>query len=47
MISDSPTSFELNESCGFSALHFASYNGNPKIIELLVESGANIYSTNK
>lgn len=33
--------------CGFTALHFASYHGNPRTIDLLVESGANIYATNK
>lgn len=33
--------------CGFTALHFASYHGNPKMIDLLVENGANVYATNK
>jgi ankyrin repeat protein len=32
---------------GFSALHFASFHGNPKLIKLLVALGANIYAKNK
>ena len=33
--------------CGFTALHFASYHGNPKMIDLLIEAGANPYATNR
>lgn len=37
----------MNDSCGFTALHFAAYHGNPRMIEALVDSGANVYATNK
>ena len=47
MTSNTPATFEINDSCGFTALHFAAYHGNPRIIELLVDSGANVYATNK
>jgi ankyrin repeat protein len=33
--------------CGFTALHFAAYHGNPRTIDLLVDAGANVYATNK
>lgn len=32
---------------GFTALHYASYRGNIKIIKLLLENGADIYCKNK
>jgi ankyrin repeat protein len=41
------TSLESFDSCGFTALHFASYHGNPRIIDILMECGANAYATNK
>ena len=31
---------------GFTALHFAAYYGNPVLIELLFNAGANAYATN-
>jgi hypothetical protein len=32
---------------GFTALHFASFYGNIRMIRLLVANGANIYAVNK
>jgi ankyrin repeat protein len=32
---------------GFTALHFASFYGNIKLIRLLVSHGANIHAVNK
>ena len=31
---------------GFSALHFASFKGNPDSCELLIDNGADIYARN-
>jgi len=31
---------------GFTALHFASFKGNPELCELLIEGGADIYAKN-
>lgn len=31
---------------GFSALHYASFNGNPQMIRYLVNKGANIQARN-
>eukprot|EP00349_Pseudokeronopsis_sp_Brazil_P002034 CAMPEP_0202962044 /NCGR_PEP_ID=MMETSP1396-20130829/6144_1 /ASSEMBLY_ACC=CAM_ASM_000872 /TAXON_ID= /ORGANISM="Pseudokeronopsis sp., Strain Brazil" /LENGTH=274 /DNA_ID=CAMNT_0049682345 /DNA_START=281 /DNA_END=1105 /DNA_ORIENTATION=+ len=31
---------------GFTPLHYAAYKGNPTIIQMLVDFGANIYATN-
>lgn len=31
---------------GFTALHYASFFGNPKMIKLLIQHGADIHSTN-
>mmetsp|Transcript_40416 Transcript_40416/g.38905 ORF Transcript_40416/g.38905 Transcript_40416/m.38905 type:complete len:284 (-) Transcript_40416:64-915(-) len=38
---------DISESCGFTALHFASYHGNHAMLQMLVEAGANAYATNK
>mmetsp|Transcript_31987 Transcript_31987/g.31286 ORF Transcript_31987/g.31286 Transcript_31987/m.31286 type:complete len:181 (-) Transcript_31987:186-728(-) len=32
--------------CGFTPLHYAAYKGNPLIIQMLVDFGANIYAVN-
>ena len=32
---------------GFTALHYASYHGNSKMIDLLVSAGADIYAVNE
>ena len=32
---------------GFTALHFASFHGNIRIIKLLVKHGANVFVQNK
>jgi palmitoyltransferase len=32
---------------GFTALHFASFHGNMKIMRLLIDNGANIFAVNK
>jgi ankyrin repeat protein len=47
MNSNTPQTFEAFDSVGFTALHFASYHGNPKMIDLLVDCGANVYATNR
>ena len=44
---NTPQTIEVMESFGFTALHFAAYHGNARMIEMLVESGANVYATNK
>ena len=33
-------------SGGFSPLHYAAYHGNAKIINMLIEAGADIYAEN-
>ena len=38
-------SLELNG--GFTPLHYASYHGNPKMIDLLIAAGADIYAENE
>ena len=38
-------SSELNG--GFTPLHYASYHGNPKLIDMLIEAGADIYAENE
>lgn len=47
MTSNTPNTFDAFDSVGFTALHFASYHGNPNLINILIESGANTYATNK
>lgn len=47
MSSNTPMTIDGLDSCGFTALHFASYHGNNLMIDLLIDSGANIYATNK
>lgn len=47
MTSNTPNTFEAFDSVGFTALHFAAYHGNPRLIDLLVDAGANVYATNK
>ena len=32
---------------GFTALHFASFHGNLKIINILIANGANVFAVNK
>lgn len=32
---------------GFTALHFASFHGNMKLIKMLMKHGANVYAINK
>jgi palmitoyltransferase ZDHHC13/17 len=32
---------------GFTALHYASFLGNPRLLKLLVRHGANVHATNK
>ena len=36
---------DLND--GFSPLHYASYHGNAKLIDMLIEAGADIYVENE
>ena len=31
---------------GFTALHFASFKGNPDVCEMLIQSGADIHAKN-
>lgn len=37
----------LDRSGGFTPLHYASYHGNYKIIDMLVSIGANVYAENE
>lgn len=37
----------MRNSEGFTALHYASFNGNKKAIDLLVQSGADIHAKSK
>ena len=32
---------------GFAPLHYASYHGNPKMIDMLIAAGADIYAENE
>ena len=32
---------------GFTALHFASFHGNIKLVEYLVKNGANVFAVNR
>ena len=32
---------------GFTPLHYASYHGNPKLIDMLIQAGADIYAVNE
>jgi ankyrin repeat protein len=47
--SNTPASIDgmAESSYGFTALHFASFHGNPKSIDLLVDHGADVYAKNK
>ncbi|CDW90669.1 dhhc zinc finger domain containing protein [Stylonychia lemnae] len=47
LTSNTPQTFDNQDSFGFTALHFASYHGNAKMIEMLVDAGANVYATNR
>ena len=37
----------LENHQGFTALHFAAFHGNPRMIKLLVKHGADIFAVNK
>ena len=35
-----------NLELGFTPLHYASYHGNPKMIDILIKDGADMYAVN-
>lgn len=38
--------FKMLNSEGFTPLHYASFNGNKKCLDLLIANGANIFAKN-